>query len=621
MFPFPVVRPVQKNFMDDVTNVLQCKKHLIANAPTGLGKTAATISAALEYALAHGKTVFFVTPKHSQHQIAVETLRLIKEKSKKEFVTTDLIGKKWLCSVSGIDELTTSEFNDYCRTMVREERCRYYNNTRTKNHILTHHALQMIQNVKAKQPVHAEEAKELVQASCCTYEILSELAKQSAVIIGDYYHVFSPLSKALFTRIKKDVKDSIIIVDEAHNLPSRVRELASKKTGTYSMNAAEKEARAFGYHELQSTFRELADILNQIKIEKLSKEKECFLQKEALIESIENRLGSIEELVRDFTAASESILENKKKSFIAATAQFLLAWQGDSEGYSRIATRTKSRTGKDVVTISYRCLDPTIFTKDIIGESHTTILMSGTLFPMEMYRDLLGFAHERTLLRSYESPFPRNNRLNLFVTGATTQYSKRTSENFTKIAGYVAKSCNALPGNIAVFFPSYHMRDIIHEIAKNMIRKEIILEQQNSNKAERRKLYELFISRREKGAAFFGVMAGSFSEGMDYPGKYLNGVVVVGIPLEIPNLESKALIEYYDTKFKRGWDYGYVYPAMTRSIQAAGRCIRSENDRGVCVFIDERFLWGNYRKVFPSDMTLKVTNEPEKEIEAFFGHD
>src|SRR3989344_5688875 len=169
MFPFSVVRPVQQAFMNDIAEALEKRQHLIANAPTGLGKTAATLSVTLDYALKNQKTVFFLTPKHSQHQIAVETLRLMKEKQRADggtqFTACDLIGKKWLCSVLGIEELTTSEFGEYCRAMVKDERCRYYANTRTKNHTLTYAGLQMLSTLKARQPLHAEESKELAHAT------------------------------------------------------------------------------------------------------------------------------------------------------------------------------------------------------------------------------------------------------------------------------------------------------------------------------------------------------------------------------------------------------------------------------------------------------------------------
>jgi DNA excision repair protein ERCC-2 len=125
---------------------------------------------------------------------------------------------------------------------------------------------------------------------------------------------------------------------------------------------------------------------------------------------------------------------------------------------------------------------------------------------------------------------------------------------------------------------------------------------------------------KAKGAVLLGVMGGSFSEGIDLPGDLLNGVVVVGIPLERPTLSVQSLIDYYDERFHRGRDYGYNFPAMIKVMQSAGRCIRSENDRGVVVFIDDRFLWKNYRDIFPKSWQFTVTKTPSVEIRKFFGN-
>ncbi|MFC2143403.1 ATP-dependent DNA helicase [Candidatus Aenigmatarchaeota archaeon] len=618
LFPFSKIRESQNEFMKDIYDAVHDKKHLVAHAPTGIGKTSAALSVALDYALREGKTVFFITPRHSQHHMAIETLRKIREKSKTDVMVTDLIGKKWFCSVLGIDELTTGEFSDYCRIMVNEERCKYYNATRTNSRTLTKKGFVFLNKLKG-EPLHSEEVKELMDGHCCPYEILTEHAKKSDVIIADYFHVFSPLRASLFTKIKKDLEDSIIIVDEAHNLPGRIRDLMSQKLTTTTLKYAEKEAKTFGFNELQHDMHELAKIIDQLKKEKLQRESESFVRKDVLSQMIESRIEKIDTIIDDLLNANETVLESRKKSLLGSVAKFLTYWGNEDEGYARILQKaTGRRSGKEFASLVYSCLDPTFFSKDVIEQSHSTILMSGTLSPMEMYRDLLGFDISRTKTNSYSSPFPKKNRLNLFITNATTKYSKRNMDNYNKIAEHVATCANKIPGNVAVFFPSYKIRDIIYDLVKNRIIKEIILESQDSNKADRRKLYNRFVELHEKGSVLLGVQGASFAEGIDLPGKHLNGVVVVGIPLERPNLENKALIDYYDIKFNRGWDYGYIYPAMIRSIQAAGRCIRSETDKGVVVFIDERFLWGNYRKVFPSDMQMKITINPEREIKEFF---
>ena len=243
--------------------------------------------------------------------------------------------------------------------------------------------------------------------------------------------------------------------------------------------------------------------------------------------------------------------------------------------------------------------------------------MSGTLFPQEMYKNILGFP-ENTVLKSYDSSFSKENRLNLIVPDVTTKYSKRTDENYAKMAKYIVTCVNKIKGNCAVFFPSYFIRDMLYRMIKPHLEKVILLEEQNSNKEERKKVYNRFVSLHKEGAVLLGVQAGSFSEGIDLAGDFLNGVIVIGIPLERPDLMTKSLIDFYDKKFDRGWDYGYSYPAMIRCIQAAGRCIRTETDRGVCIFMDERFLWGNYKKVFPTDMRFTVTNTPEQDISNFW---
>ena len=617
MFPFSEVRPVQRDFMEDVRHCLDNEKHLIANAPTGLGKTAATISTSLDFAMQHGKTVFFLTPKHSQHQIAVDTLRVIKKKfPDRSFISTDIIGKKWLCSVSGIHDLKNAEFHNYCRTVTKEERCNYYNNTRTKTHSLTAQGEMKLKEMLILQPMHAEET---MSNEFCPYELLTDLARKSSIIIGDYYHIFSPHRGPLLMKMKKEMSDIILIVDEGHNLPDRIRSLMTKKTSSLSLERAMKEAKVLGIDDLKQKIIGIMEALEMSSREKLKGCQENFLGKEDFIQMVEKSVGSIEDFVGALDQAAEDVIKDKKRSYMDMLSDFIAAWaKGDEKGYSRVISHAKTFSGKKMTVLSHTCLDPSLYAGDAINCTHSTIIMSGTLSPPEMYRDVLGFAHDRTEMRNYKSPFLRKNRLNIIVRGVTTKYSERTDENYSRIAKHITNACSLIPNNVAVFFPSYFMRNLVYDMIKKHMTKEIILEEKDAGKSEKRMIYDRFVAAHEKGAVLLGVQAGSFSEGVDLPGKFLNGVIIVGIPLERPDLDTKALIEYYDYKFKRGWDYGYTYPAMTRSIQAAGRCIRSESDRGVCIFLDERFTWANYRKVFPTDLDIRVADDPAPLVREFF---
>ncbi len=245
--------------------------------------------------------------------------------------------------------------------------------------------------------------------------------------------------------------------------------------------------------------------------------------------------------------------------------------------------------------------------------------MSGTLTPQKMYVDLLGLNPEETDSEAFDSPFPDENELNLMVPTVTTKYSERDDSMYQKYAWYLTRSFESVPGNCGVFFPSYAMLNKVADLMRERTDRKLFIERQSMNKEEKQELVEDFASRSGEGdAALLGVAAGSLGEGVDYPGEILKAVFVVGLPLQRPDLETKGLINFYDYKFNRGWDYGYSYPAMNRAMQSARSCIRSKDDKGVIVYLDERYDWSNYRKVFPPDLSLTKTRAPWKEIEEFF---
>ncbi len=194
----------------------------------------------------------------------------------------------------------------------------------------------------------------------------------------------------------------------------------------------------------------------------------------------------------------------------------------------------------------------------------------------------------------------------------------RSSGQYAKLGEVCVRAAGAVPGNIILFFPSYTVMEEVHKQIHGKIRKELLKERPNMTKEEKQKLFQQFKGAYFTGAVLLAVIGGSFSEGIDLPGSLLNGVIVVGLPLGQPDLETKELVRYYDALYKKGWGYGYVFPAFTKALQSAGRCIRSETDRGVIVFVDERYAWDRYYACFPMDMTPKTTEFYVEAIEDFF---
>lgn len=610
LFPFSEVREGQDQLVRDVEEAVNEGGNLVAHAPSGLGKTAAALCPSLAHSLEKGKTVFFLTPKHSQHKIAVETVKKIMDANSIEISVADIIGKRWLCSAEGIQNLSSQDFQNYCKTMKEEERCSYYNNTFKDGGGLSKKAEKKLGEIEG-EALHAEQVKKKTD-SLCAYEILINHAKQADLIIGDYFHVFHPgVRKAFLGKAGKKLEESILVVDEAHNLPSRTRNLLSRKLSTYQISRAQKEANEFGYLEERRILEELENVLSRLGKEMESGEEK--ITKEDLKDRVE-KIEGYETLMERMERVARDVYEEKDRSYCSSVRDFLEAWLGKERGFVRFMRKNRSKSGNLYYTCLYKCLDPQLSTQEPLQSAHSSILMSATLTPMQMYSNLLGLEVGKTNHNTYTSPFPRENKMYLVVDSITTKYKERDENQFKKIGWILSKSLERVPGNASAFFPSYELRDEV----KNFIdtEKKVLLEKRNLTKEDKSNLLD-HLSKRDN-CFLLGISGASFAEGVDFPEGSMDAVFVVGLPLKEPDLEARALIDFYEYKFGRGWDYAYIYPAMKKALQAAGRCIRTKRDRGVMAFMDKRYLWSNYRKVFPPEVKLERTKSPWKKMSKFF---
>jgi DNA excision repair protein ERCC-2 len=613
LFPHDEVRPIQDELIRAINRVITTQQNLIAHAPTGLGKTAAALGPALKEALKKDLTVFFLTSRHTQHKLAMETVNKIKSRYKLNFTAVDIIGKKWLCLQPNIDKLYPREFAEYCKNMKEEDLCEFYTRTRDKGEA-SKQAIEVVSELKKNNKTDTESILEKsTEQKICPYEVALLIAKDSRVIIGDYYYLFNPhIRETFLTRTGKELNKIIMILDEGHNIPDRIKDLASHKISTNTIRRAWDEAKRQKKEEIM----EILDVLEK-KMWELAEgiAEETYVHKEQFIDEI-SEMTDYDGLISEMSVLADKIREEQKQSSLGTIAAFLEAWTGDDKGFARILTKSTGMKGENIVTMQYRCLDPSIITKDVIRSAYATVLMSGTLSPTSMYKEVLGF--DTAEEASYKSPFPEDNKLNIIIPKTSTKYETRSEEQYREIAEILARATNKIPGNTAIFFPSYDLRDEINKHFSKLSNRPLFTEKQKLTKKEKMDFLESFKSYKNVGAVLLGVIGGNFGEGIDLPGDYLKGVIIVGLPLQRPDLETEALIKYYDDKFKKGWDYGYLFPAFNRALQSAGRCIRSETDKGVIIFLDERYTWKNYNRCFPSSWDLKTTLLYEKMIEDFF---
>ncbi|MDD5331862.1 MAG: ATP-dependent DNA helicase [Candidatus Nanoarchaeia archaeon] len=610
-FPHDEIREIQKGLMNDILDSLKQNKHILIHAPTGIGKTAAALAPALTYAIENKKTLFFLTSRHTQHKIAIETLRKIQQKHNLKFKVADFIGKKWMCLVSGVDQLSAGEFAEYCKEAIKRDHCEFYTRTKGKSEL----------NMEVRRALETMNEATEVEKVCdicsesklCPYEVTLLLAKEANVIIADYFHVLNPfIRENLFNKTEKSLENSIIIFDEAHNLPERIRELMSSSLSTFIVNNSVKEARDLGYKEISEDIDKLRTVLEKLAQEVPIDVMESKLSKDYFNNKVKEILD-YDEFLGNLKFVGEQVLDLKRRSFCLSIAQFIEFWQGEDLGYTRIISKGFDKKDNAVITLSYHCLDPSMLFKGI--SNALTIGMSGTLNPLEMYKDVLGID---AVLKEYEDPFPQRNRLNLIVPKTTTKFSERRNEMFQKIGVLSSALINAIPGNSIIFFPSYELRDYVYPFFKDYSERTIFLESPGLSNVEKEDLINKFKSYSGSGAVILAVSSGSLGEGIDLPGDYLKGVIVIGLPLSKPDLKTNELIDYYQKRFNKGWEYGYIYPAMLRTVQNAGRCIRSETDKGVILFVDERYIQSKYRTCFPKNWHIKISNSPVVEIRDFF---
>ncbi len=599
LFRFDSPRQYQELMLRDIYEALSAKRDILINAPTGIGKTDASIGAALTLAMENGLGVFFLTPKISQHRIALEVLQGIKRKFSVDLSFTDMVGKLNLCVNQEVNMLDSELFYRACDDRVKKGSCRFYTAAKDR--------------YKDSLPADIPEAGcsghgALLKASfdhgVCAYEISARLARNSRVIVADYAHFLNPYTKQTFLKkIGQGLEDKILIWDEAHNIISAANSYMSSSLSTLAIDNAAGELREVGggvdLSYLKFTLERMAE-------KKLQSKSEAFVVEGDMPDEIVSNIGTITEQLEK--AAMEYTEKTKaKRSALMHISRFLASWSRADPSTAKIL----SRHGKGV-RISITCLYPAS-SLQIMRESYANVFMSATMLPLRMYAELLG--SEGAEMRNYASPFPKQNRMAVIDDSVTTRYESRSPGEYKKIAARILDIKGRIPGNVAVFFPSF---DVLEGVFRFIDGVEVFVQRRGMKSVAVEGLLRGF--KESSGAVLMGVMGGSLSEGIDYANNIIKCVIVVGIPLSRPNLETSARIGYLDKRFQgQGADYAYTIPAVIRAIQAAGRAVRSETDRAVIVFMDSRYRWGLYSSLIGNSVPLMGSNDIMESIGGFWG--
>ncbi len=594
LFPFKKIRDGQEQFLEDSKKAIEKKKTLLAQAPTGIGKTAAVLTAAVK---ARGEEkIFFLTSKQSQHYIAIETIK----KMPSHVSAMDVISKQHMCPRQE-SKLPYPVFEKFCSS-AGQHACNLYNKKMDN----------VVESLR-KQTRHVEQIMNLCNVQkVCPHKAALLAARDADVIVCDYNYIFSDISENVFDVLDMELEDTVVIVDEAHNLPDRIRGNLEENINIPVLEEAHRLLRGHA-SDLAGFVKRFAHEVKNLEGE------ERILNKEELDDMVEiaikggfGRYENLSDMLKDLDMVARDLLE-KDSSASAPMRLFSFLSQWSHEG-KEIFRALESNP----LTIKVGLLDPSIMSKDVFDRVSGAVLMSGTLHPGEMYSDLLGI--QEPIIRTYDSPFPEFNRKIVTVDHLTTSYKERSLQMYQAYANSIAEVSNRTPGNLAVFFPSYNLMESISDrLSMVHLEKELIIEERSYRKWEKEELVDSLKTSNDK--VLLGVQGGSLSEGVDYKNNILSSVIIVGIPFPPPSLELSALRDYYTQKFgkQKGYEYTSVYPALNRVMQAAGRSIRSKDDRALIVLMDKRFNYSRYKAMFPESFSYDKSSDLSKACRDFFG--
>jgi DNA excision repair protein ERCC-2 len=454
------------------------------------------------------------------------------------------------------------------------------------------------------------------------------------VVALSYLYVFDPVIRQSFMKhMDTYFQKVILVVDEAHNLPDTAIEIASSNLSLFVLKQAETEADKYEHKDIAA----FASLMRG-EVEKLTMDipKEAIIAPETLMEIVK-RQGSISNPRDFFEHAHEvgslirrSLLAEGKnpRSYIHGVSEFLLRWLetlGD-DSYVNIASKYVTRENVTTAKLEIVALDPSHVTAPVFSTSYSSLLMSGTLQPLEAFARITKLP-ETAVQLVLPSPFPKEHVLSLVSLGITTALEKRTPAMYQKIIRRINEVVENTPLNTGIFVASFDVLNaLIYEGLDNTLRKPLFRERRGmTSKANEQLVKEFKANSKKDGAVFMGVLGGRTSEGVDFPGNQMNSVIVVGVPYAEPTPRVKAQIEYYEKHFpKLGREYGYVLPAMKKASQAAGRPIRTLEDRGAIVFMDYRYATHYCREFLPTWVAtdLKTLQDKDdelaREISCFF---
>ncbi len=621
-FPYEF-RPGQEEMFRLVRESAHYGRPLVLESGTGTGKTIVSLSAALEATEGtRYKLIFLTRTKSQQRQVALEVRAIT---SHADILCVSMQGRgPATCPMMQTDRDlaggTSEEISKLCAALKKGNTsagtCSYYAALTSENIELC------VAYLRSAHPDPEEFREFCLSIGVCPYEASKHALQYADIISAPYAFLFIPGIRDHFLQwIGIGIRDAVMIIDEAHNLPSYLRDIQTYRVTSKALELSMKEAEAQQDPEIYNgvSAKDIVlltqEVLSDAQKEYLRRDNDM-IPSGYLLEELMSRLGmstfDIRTLLINLVALGEEIADGMKKrrklprSHILTLARFLTNWISCDD-----SSHVYLVSGGQNPALEAYCLDPR-GAVDPLLECRSSVSISGTLSPLEHYAgDLDLFEPELAVL---PSPFDPDNLKVGYVRDISTRYAELNDESGTydRLVEYVISIVNAVRRNTAVFFPSYAlMQRFIDDNVPGRLGRDIYYELPDMPQSEL--MEQVMDFRCNDGAVLFAVSGGRISEGLDFPGKELELAVIVGVPFGRPSAKQDALVSYYQNRYGKGWDLAVKVPAVRKIRQAIGRLIRSEFDRGMAVILDRRVA-------SLEGISADPLSDPVRSVKEFFGH-
>ena len=624
-FPYPY-REGQRKLVGDVYRTIRRGKNLFLQAPTGVGKTISTIFPAVK---AVGEEladrIFYLTAKTITATVAKETFGLLREQGyQAKIIQLTAKEKLCLCGNTAIEQEAADQDNPYPDFPQIKLECNPQNCPYAKGHFdrVNDAVFELLQasDLFTREEILAQARKHRV----CPFELSLDVATWCDNILCDYNYVFDPnvYLKRFFQDSSKE--KYLFLVDEAHNLVDRSREMYSATLYKEDILAVKKIMKPHN--------QAIARTLDKCNKAMLDFKREC--ENYSVCESVGVLTFYLMRLVSQMEEFFEKPREFPDKKtvldFYFELRNFVNIYDLVDENY--VIYDEMQEDGRFMIKLF--CVDPSKNLQKCIDKSVSTIFFSATLLPINYYKRLLSTKEDNYAIYA-QSTFDETQRLLAFGRDVSTKYTRRGPAEYEKIARYIRAAIRSKKGNYMVFFPSYKMMQDVYDVFVRVERESdtrngvavsdepniaeesleesltIIMQHSNMNEAEREEFLQAFEQEDGGTLVAFCVMGGIFGEGIDLKNDRLIGAVIVGTGLPQISYEREILKQYYDKQGLSGFDYAFRYPGINKVLQAAGRVIRTQEDRGIIVLLDERFLQSDYNALYPREWKNRIVGNVE----------